>query len=236
MTPKISINLWKSMPLAKKAIQALSWYHTSPALSASHLRRVQLSFRLQVSTQCPYVQTRDYTQRTRKVQNAGVRNVRSMHQKPDLESRYFDDIAYIRDLDTYGTYQRLRQLAVAGDYPGTSKFVHYLVKHRGEKPNVRIYDALLLSNTDHENGSASEAANLLGEMENEGITPDATTIHAALRVCYSDLRKICHARSLLTGFGSSPRLPASTPSSRRATAKVALFDKRRMALHDYWVT
>ena len=56
------------------------------------------------------------------------------------------------------------------------------MRERGQKPNLRLYDALLLANTDNQYGSAREVATILDEIAAEGLTPDSATYHAALRV------------------------------------------------------
>ena len=69
-----------------------------------------------------------------------------------------------------------------GNYTSTRDIVSILVKERGQKPNLRLYDALLLANMDHQDGSAGEVARLLDEIAVEGLTPDSATYHAALKV------------------------------------------------------
>ena len=60
--------------------------------------------------------------------------------------------------------------------------VRILVRERGQKPNLKLYDALLLANTDSQNGSAGEVARILDEIAMEGLVPDSATYHAALKV------------------------------------------------------
>lgn len=69
-----------------------------------------------------------------------------------------------------------------GDYTHIRDVVKILVKERAQKPNLRLYDALLLANTDHQSGSAGEVARILNEIGMEGLVPDSATYHAALRV------------------------------------------------------
>lgn len=88
----------------------------------------------------------------------------------------------LRRLEIGIAYQNLRHIALGADYRLTQECVRILVEERGEKPNLRLYDALLLANADHEQGSASEVARILEEVKNAGLTPDSTTYHAILRV------------------------------------------------------
>ena len=56
------------------------------------------------------------------------------------------------------------------------------MEERGQKPDLRLYEALLLANTDNQAGSAGEVARILDEIVVEGLVPDSATYHAALRV------------------------------------------------------
>ena len=88
----------------------------------------------------------------------------------------------MRKLDIGTAYQNLRQIALGAKHIQTRECVRILVEERGEKPNLRLYDALLLANADHEHGSASEAASILEELKSEKLIPDSATYHAILRV------------------------------------------------------
>ena len=94
----------------------------------------------------------------------------------------------MRKLDIGTAYQQLQQTALAGNYRQIQVLIKILVEERGEKPSLRLFDALLLANADHKDGSASELVKLLEEIANEGMTPDSATYHAILRV--SDWRKM----------------------------------------------
>ena len=110
------------------------------------------------------------------------RNRREFFEKnrvSDAEG-YYQNSMRTHDIQT--VYHKLRQIALVGNYPVTQACVNILVKERGERPNLRMYEALLLANADHANGSASEVVRILGEMEKVGIKPDAATYHAILRV------------------------------------------------------
>lgn len=79
-------------------------------------------------------------------------------------------------------YEQLGSLASKADYHRVWAWASRLVKEHGEKPNLRIYDALILANAHNEYGSLEEVKRLLAEMVNEGINPDSGTYHAVLRV------------------------------------------------------
>ena len=105
-------------------------------------------------------------------------------------------------------YQNLRQIALGANYRQTQECVRILAEERGEKPNLRLYDALLLANADHEHGSASEVARILEEIKNEGLTPDSATYHAILRV--NDELKTLYTFSQLIFGRSSPYIPTTS--------------------------
>ena len=107
---------------------------------------------------------------------------RCAHRRPVLVDKYELEQARIKDLDIQSAYQELRRSAPKGNYAHIQDFVKTLVKERGQKPNLRLYDALLLANTDNAYGSAGEVARILDEITVEGLIPDSATYHAALRV------------------------------------------------------
>ena len=84
--------------------------------------------------------------------------------------------------DPARTYALLRQQAPKGQYKEVQESVHHLVKQCGEAPNGRLYEALILANTDCWHGSASEVARLLHDMVEDGVVPDSPILHSALKV------------------------------------------------------
>ncbi|KAF6220610.1 hypothetical protein HO133_003043 [Letharia lupina] len=109
---------------------------------------------------------------------------RCAYQKPSFVGQHVRDQDRIRHLDITSAYQELRRSTLQGHYAHIRDCVKILVKERGQKPNLRLYDALLLANTDHQYGSAGEVARILDEIAVEGLTPDSATYHAALTVGY----------------------------------------------------
>lgn len=73
----------------------------------------------------------------------------------------------------------------SGSYQKTIQLVQYLIKNRGERPNVRHFDALIRANADAERGSAEEVEALLKEMDKHGIIGDSGLYHSVLMVCSS---------------------------------------------------
>lgn len=102
--------------------------------------------------------------------------------KSFLPAHYARDRARMRELDIASAYQELRRSTLKGKYAHVRDSVEILVKERQQKPNLRLYDALLLANTDNEHGSAGEVAGILDKIAVDGLTPDSATYHAALRV------------------------------------------------------
>ena len=102
--------------------------------------------------------------------------------KSFLPAHYARDRARMRELDIASAYQELRRSTLKGTYAHVRYSIEILVKERQQKPNLRLYDALLLANTDNEHGSAGEVAGILDKIAVDGLTPDSATYHAALRV------------------------------------------------------
>ncbi|KAF7194367.1 Protein Rf1, mitochondrial [Pseudocercospora fuligena] len=84
--------------------------------------------------------------------------------------------------ETEFIYGRLRAAAARGHAKQCRYFAEYLVKERGEKPNLQIYNALIAVNVHHEDGAAWRVSELLEEMRADGLQPDVGTCHAALKV------------------------------------------------------
>lgn len=79
-------------------------------------------------------------------------------------------------------YEMLRRSAGLGRTDEVAMIVEELVAERQEPPNLRIYAAMIISNVNSEYGSAADVERILAEMDAEGLTPDASCYHNALRV------------------------------------------------------
>ncbi|TKA83908.1 hypothetical protein B0A55_00190 [Friedmanniomyces simplex] len=79
-------------------------------------------------------------------------------------------------------YTRLRTLAFGGKTKECRELAEYIIKERREKPNTQLYNALILSNTSHDNGGAWRVSEYLDEMREAGLQPDTGTCHAVLKV------------------------------------------------------
>jgi hypothetical protein len=64
----------------------------------------------------------------------------------------------------------------------TTQTLRALIRDRGVEPHTRHYQALIFANCDNELGSPEMVQHLLQEMEENGITADSRTLHAALKV------------------------------------------------------
>ncbi|KAL9004319.1 MAG: hypothetical protein Q9188_002861 [Gyalolechia gomerana] len=78
-------------------------------------------------------------------------------------------------------YAEMRRASTAGDYPRIREVLKIMIQDRGEKPNRRHFQALLLANISPEHGSAAEVVRILQEMEDESIMLDSALYHAILR-------------------------------------------------------
>lgn len=79
-------------------------------------------------------------------------------------------------------YHELLHAGGQGDFIRVYVLVEELVRSRGEKPNSRLYLALILANTNPQHGSPAEVRRLLQEMADEGLGPDSAINHAVLKV------------------------------------------------------
>ncbi|KAI9850200.1 MAG: hypothetical protein M1838_006009 [Thelocarpon superellum] len=76
----------------------------------------------------------------------------------------------------------MQLLALRGQLERVVEHVRYLVKDRHEKPNLKLYSALLLGHIDPAHGSVEGMLKLLAEMKEHGIAPDAGAYHNILKV------------------------------------------------------
>lgn len=83
---------------------------------------------------------------------------------------------------TTSLYHLLRSTAVDGKTYQCRQIVEYLVKSRGEKPSLQMYNALILSNQSHDEGTATRVMQLLEDLKQDGFEPDTGTCHAVLKV------------------------------------------------------
>lgn len=88
----------------------------------------------------------------------------------------------LEDRSNEEIYERLRYNASQGHTTDTRKLAEFLVVERNERPNNRLFSALILANVDPVEGSAADVGALLSELRAEGLEPDAGVCHDALKV------------------------------------------------------
>lgn len=220
------------MPSAKRAIDVL-WQTLRPIKSQTSLqglitfRRCQL--RPTLAQSFPIFPTRPRIGPWSLPRSINLQAQRCVHWQHPLIAQHVRDQALIRDLDITSAYQELRRIVLKANYTHIRNCVRILVKERDQKPNLRLYDALLLANTDSQCGSAAEVARILDEIAAEGLTADSATYHAALRV--GKLGRNCHVCFNLhrTGSCNTSRLSIKASYTRTTTAAMVLFDQSRLA-------
>lgn len=89
---------------------------------------------------------------------------------------------------TDALYRELEYASLKGDYIRVRILAEVLVKDRGEEPNLPLYLGLILANTNPQHGSPAEVKSLLEEMGAEGLIPDSSIYHAALKVFIISIR------------------------------------------------
>ncbi|KAK3307056.1 uncharacterized protein B0T15DRAFT_510373 [Chaetomium strumarium] len=84
---------------------------------------------------------------------------------------------------TPAIYEVLRLLrGQPGQAAELRHLVKYLIEERGERPNVFLYEALLVANWDTTSGSAAELREMLLEMSEAGIESSPGFYHSALQL------------------------------------------------------
>jgi hypothetical protein len=76
--------------------------------------------------------------------------------------------------------------------------IKILIKDRRERPNVRLYAAMLHSFVNPEEGTAGKIRKVLEEMGEAGVDLDAGGCHAVLEVCIG-CRIVFSALTILSG-------------------------------------
>ncbi|KAJ5923930.1 hypothetical protein N7466_008117 [Penicillium verhagenii] len=64
---------------------------------------------------------------------------------------------------------------------GATQILRALIRDHKTEPHTRHYQALILAHCDHQMGSPEVVQHLLQEMEENGVTADSGTLHAALK-------------------------------------------------------
>ncbi|KAK4134316.1 hypothetical protein BT67DRAFT_403395 [Trichocladium antarcticum] len=89
----------------------------------------------------------------------------------------------IHNAPTPVIYEALRGLRTRKDQGEKIRgFVDYLVRGRGERPNLFLYEALVTANWDTTTGSAAELKAMVYEMKGAGIEASQGFYHSALRL------------------------------------------------------
>ena len=92
-----------------------------------------------------------------------------------------DEIDYAGRSTQY-LYGDVRSAAIDGKAKLCRYLVEQLVRERREKPNLQMYNSLILSNISYNEGAAWRVSELLDEMQQDGLEPDSATCHAVLKV------------------------------------------------------
>ncbi|KAJ3561777.1 hypothetical protein NPX13_g8813 [Xylaria arbuscula] len=91
--------------------------------------------------------------------------------------------AKLDNIPTPTIYAVLKELEDAEDtYYAITRFVEYLIKERGEKPNAALYESLIKANVNKQHGSAKVAGQLLKEVQSHNIPTTPEMYHALLKV------------------------------------------------------
>ena len=108
------------------------------------------------------------------------------HRRSPFDSEFFhsrvdlEKTAKVSNIED--TYEKLKIWSHRANYVQVQAFVDRLVRIYGERPNNRIYEALILANADALHGSPAEVRKILQEMKEEGVSVGSGIYHAALKV------------------------------------------------------
>lgn len=83
---------------------------------------------------------------------------------------------------TQELYDKLRGHSIRGETEKVYKHVSHLIRYAREKPNKRLYQALIRVNVSHDTGSAGKVVSLLKEMDVAGIPLDIEICQDVLAV------------------------------------------------------
>ena len=83
---------------------------------------------------------------------------------------------------TTSLYYFLRTAALEARPARCREIAEVLVRDRGEKPSLQIYNALILSHVSHDEGTVFRVTDLLEHLKEDGFEPDTGTCHAVLKV------------------------------------------------------
>ncbi|KZF23322.1 hypothetical protein L228DRAFT_282057 [Xylona heveae TC161] len=183
------------MPVTKIAIDGL-WHCLCPSIEAAGALRSSFGrvpsrrALLRRSSSIPFPRNAPHTQRrlfSRTIRNPEQASASSTFNVSSYEQNSVDQSTVLSgeslaSESTEHLYEVLRSAAAQGQYERVLELVNYLVKHRHEEPNLRLYSALLLANVDPNHGIATRITAILDEMSRERIGADSGFYHAALKV------------------------------------------------------
>jgi hypothetical protein len=103
---------------------------------------------------------------------------------PGLSYRSKPEKSELVLLPTSELYAQLRNDAAGGRHDIALDIIRILIKDRRERPNLRIYSALLHSFVSPDRGTAGKVRKVLEEMAEVGVDLDSAACHAVIEVCY----------------------------------------------------
>lgn len=126
--------------------------------------------------------------------------------------------ARYESLSTAEIYEALRQHARLGEHSLVHNAIDCLVRRRGERPNLRLYSALILAELHPQSGSSYGLERLLNEMKEDGIAIDSGICHDVLKVYHLErLGYPCITSLTEKRIGASCPSRLSTPIGRHCS-------------------
>jgi len=104
----------------------------------------------------------------------------SLSKRPSPQSSPNHEAPGLVHLPTVELYDRLRRLGGAGKHDDVMSIVRILIKDRRERPDIRMYSAVIHSFVNPEEGTAGKVKRVLDEMGEFGVELDAWGCHCVL--------------------------------------------------------
>ena len=114
--------------------------------------------------------------------STGKKENKRSRSKENGEASRLERLARDKEMPTERLYEELEMAANNGRHEDVRRIARYLLTERDQKPNAKLYSALILVNVAPETGSAAAVGVIVEEMQTEGIDLDARICHNILEV------------------------------------------------------
>jgi len=145
----------------------------------------------------------------------GRLETKRLHTSHEPSFEDAEDEHVLKQMSKTAVWEELRKASSKSDFIRVQRIIRTLVAVHGEPPSPRLYTALILANASPQHGSVQEVEGILGEMGEEGLSPDSSAYHAVLKVCLAYM--ISFEAAFLTAFRSLPYTRTTYFATRSST-------------------